>query len=299
PWRSCSFSLPLPFHQSPARCDSIKHFLKRNIGAHVGRKSLAGACLIARQHDPLKTRKACHHRIEINTEIDQTCDFVNACIAETLNHLQTTRWCSKESAGLVETVTCVRDERVQVLFREVSRIHIVTRSLHQAQHLIQRTFQVIAQRATNLFTDGFLIFPNESMDHQGHVAHVRAVAVFAPCTTVKSDLFRQELNALAQQVSQHVSAHLTGKTKRLGWASRRQPNRQLTLNRPRQRFDSKLLTVNTGKSHCFPAPETTHRFNLAHRHLFATRIVLRRKQKIVSIPARSKRNSDSTVREIV
>src|SRR5262245_188540 len=116
---------------------------------------------------------------------------------------------------------------------------------------------------------------------------------------VKVYLLRQHLDALAQQVSQHVSTHLTCKTKGLGGTCRSKPDWQLVLDRPRQRFDSNLLTIHAGENHLLTAPETTHCFNATHRHLFAMSIILRRKQEVVSVPARSERDSYPAFREIV
>src|SRR5215470_6087650 len=116
---------------------------------------------------------------------------------------------------------------------------------------------------------------------------------------IKVDLFRQHLDALAQQVSQHIRTHLTCKTKGLGGTCRSKPDWQLGLDRSRQRSDLKLMIINAGESHCFPTPETTHCFNFAHRHLFAMSIILRRKQEVVRIPTRSERDSYPAFREIV
>ena len=251
-------------------------------------------------------RQLRHHDFGGDAEIDQAGDLVDADVLQPLHHGQAALRSAEETARLVIAREGMLEQRLDVRVGElleeaVDGFPACVAERREARGVlfekIRGAAQVVLERTMHLGADECLVLGHERVEHQRHAASA-GVSRLPECPAIDRELLGKLLDALPEQVGEHVRTHLSGLAEGLRVPGSSHPKRKLGLHRPRQSHDLDL-SLGTAKGAALTSPEGAHGLDSAAEDLVAFLIGVRRQGEVARLPAGGEGDADPSVGKIV
>ena len=251
-------------------------------------------------------RQLRHHDFGGNAEIDQAGDLVDADVLQPLGHGQAALRSAEETARLVVAREGMLEQRLDVRVGELLEEPVDAFPAGAAERReargvllekIRGAAQVVLERTMHLGADECLVLGHERVEHQCHAA-LAGVSRLLECPAIDRELLGKLLDALPEQVGEHVRTHLSSLAEGLRVPGSSHPKRKLGLHRPRQSPDLDL-SLGTAEGAALTSPEGAHGLDSGAEDLVAFLIGVRREGEVARLPAGGEGDADPSVGKIV
>src|SRR5213075_2746107 len=127
----------------------------------------------------------------------------------------------------------------------------------------------------------------KGVQHESHTSGGGVMTCGGSRLAVDRDFFRDFVEGLAEQMSEHVCAELARLAIGVRVACSGDPERQFGLNRTGQRLNGNLLTARIAERNFFAAPQAPDLVDLFQQDLLVVGVVLGTEDEIVKLPSGS------------